>query len=59
MATLERRRIADQLDRAVNGPAWHGPAILKLVKGVSAKDAASKSFVSVSKGKRLAGSRRR
>ena len=42
MASLEMRRIADQLDRAVNGPAWHGPAILKLVKGVSAKDAAAK-----------------
>ncbi len=42
MASLEMRRIADQLDRAVNGPAWHGPAILNLVKGVSAKDAAAK-----------------
>lgn len=42
MASLEMRRIADQLDRAVNGPAWHGPAILELVKGVSAKDAAAK-----------------
>lgn len=47
MASLEMRRIADQLDRAVNGPAWHGPAILELVKGVTAKDAAAKPIPAV------------
>jgi hypothetical protein len=36
------RRIADQLDRAVNGPAWHGPSILKLLQGVTARDASAR-----------------
>ena len=38
----EMRRIADQLDRAVNGKAWHGPALLELLGGVSAADAAAR-----------------
>jgi hypothetical protein len=42
MAGDEMRRIADQLDRAVNGPAWHGPSILELLKGVTAKQATAK-----------------
>ncbi len=38
----EMHRIADQLERAVNGPAWHGQAMLELLRGVSAKTAAAK-----------------
>jgi DinB superfamily len=42
MAGLEMHRIADQVDRAVNGPAWHGPSILELLKGVTATQATAK-----------------
>jgi len=40
MAThVQTQRIADQLNRAVNGPAWHGPAILQAIGDVSAAQA--------------------
>jgi hypothetical protein len=42
MATPELQRIADQLHRAINGPAWHGPAILQLVRGLSPQQAAAR-----------------
>jgi hypothetical protein len=42
MARQETQRIANQLTRAVNGPAWHGPAILELLDGVTAKTAAAR-----------------
>jgi hypothetical protein len=32
----EVERIADQLRRAVEGEAWHGPALLELIEGMSA-----------------------
>src|SRR5579864_2344317 len=35
----ESRRIADQLRRAFDGEAWHGPAVLELVAGVDAEKA--------------------
>lgn len=38
----EAVRIADQLRRAFYGSAWHGPAVLELVKDVDAKTAAAK-----------------
>jgi len=34
--------IADQLRRAFYGHAWHGPALLELLKGIDAKTAAAK-----------------
>jgi uncharacterized damage-inducible protein DinB len=37
----DRARIADQLRRALEGDAWHGPAVLELLHGVSADAAAS------------------
>ncbi len=41
-ATLsEAERIADQLRRAFNGAAWHGPALLELLAEVDAATAAS------------------
>ena len=38
----EGERIADQLRRAYYGPAWHGPAMLELLKEVDAKIAAAR-----------------
>jgi len=40
--TSEAARIADQLRRAFYGSAWHGPAVLELVRDVDAKTAAAK-----------------
>src|SRR5215831_5391646 len=40
--TSEAVRIADQLRRAFYGSAWHGPAVLELVKDIDAKTAAAK-----------------
>jgi uncharacterized damage-inducible protein DinB len=36
----EMSRIADQLKRAYEGPAWHGPAVLEILAGVTAAQAA-------------------
>ncbi|MBV8855736.1 MAG: DinB family protein [Acidobacteria bacterium] len=40
----EVERIADQLKRAHEGGAWHGPAIDELLKGVTAGQAAARPF---------------
>jgi uncharacterized damage-inducible protein DinB len=39
--TSEVERLEDQLGRALEGKAWHGPAVLELLDGVSASQAAS------------------
>jgi uncharacterized damage-inducible protein DinB len=46
MAAHEMLRIADQLSRAVNGPAWHGPSLLETLRDVSATDAAARPLPS-------------
>lgn len=38
----EIERIADQLARAHEGGAWHGPALAEILRGVSAAQAAAK-----------------
>ena len=38
----EIERIADQLQRAFAGEAWHGPAILTILEGVTAQQAGAK-----------------
>ena len=38
----EAERIADQLKRAHEGGAWHGPAVDELLKGVTAAQAAAR-----------------
>ncbi len=43
----EVERILDQLQRAYNGDAWHGPSLRSLLDGVSAKTAASMSIPNV------------
>ena len=37
----ERERISDQFYRAFEGEAWHGPAVLTLLEGVTAEQAAA------------------
>ena len=37
----EARRIADQLRRALRGPAWHGDSLAEILQGVTAKQAAA------------------
>lgn len=39
--TTQAHRLAEQLQLAVAGSAWHGPSVLELLEGVSAVDAAS------------------
>ena len=38
----ETARIADQLERAYSGKAWHGPSLRALLRGVSAEQAAQR-----------------
>ena len=39
--TVEASRLEEQLRRALEGEAWHGPAVLELLAGLSASQAAS------------------
>ena len=39
---VETLRIADQLRRAFEGEAWHGPSLLEILRGVSAAGAAAR-----------------
>jgi uncharacterized damage-inducible protein DinB len=43
----EAGRIADQLRRAFDGSAWHGPSLLELLSGVDAATAAAKPLANV------------
>jgi uncharacterized damage-inducible protein DinB len=43
----ESARIADQLKRAFYGSAWHGPALMELLKDVNAQTAAAKPLPDV------------
>ncbi len=38
----EIARITDQLERAFNGPAWHGPSVMESLAGVNAVPAATR-----------------
>ena len=42
----EVERISDQFRRAFDGNAWHGPAVLALLEGVSAAQAAARPVAS-------------
>ncbi len=35
----ETARIADQLYKSIHGPAWHGPSVLELLKGLTGEGA--------------------
>jgi uncharacterized damage-inducible protein DinB len=43
----EASRIADQLRRAFDGSAWHGPSVLELLRDVDAATAAAKPLANV------------
>src|SRR6266853_1935870 len=45
--TTEAARIADQLRRAFDGTAWHGPSLMELLDGVDAATAAAKPLAKV------------
>lgn len=38
----ETKRIEDQLQRAFNGEAWHGPSLMAILEGVTATQAAAR-----------------
>jgi len=42
----EISRISDQLRRAINGEAWHGPAVMEALKDVTAEQAHKKPIES-------------
>src|SRR5262245_45404415 len=42
----ESKRIADQLKRAFEGDAWHGPSLEEILDGISANQAAAKPIAS-------------
>jgi uncharacterized damage-inducible protein DinB len=40
----EIERITDQLERAFEGEAWHGPSVLENIEGISSQQAAARPF---------------
>ena len=40
----EIKRILDQLNRAFEGEAWHGPAVREILGGITAQQAAARPF---------------
>lgn len=44
MPSNEIERIVDQMDRAFDGRAWHGPPVMKILRGVTAREASARLF---------------
>src|SRR5258707_855380 len=42
MEMSEIQRIVDQLQRAFVGEAWHGPAVMQILEGITAAQAAAR-----------------
>ncbi|MGI9069409.1 MAG: DinB family protein [Pyrinomonadaceae bacterium] len=40
----EVERIVDQLKRAFEGEAWHGPSVLEIIEGIDSQQAAARPF---------------
>lgn len=40
----EVERIVDQLKRAFEGEAWHGPSVLEIIEGITAQQASARIF---------------
>src|SRR5580765_3356876 len=43
----ELERIADQLRRTLEGEAWHGPAVLELLAGITPEQASARPILGV------------
>ena len=44
MASNEIERIADQMERAFDGRSWHGPPLMKILRGITADEASARLF---------------
>ncbi len=44
MAQNEIARIVDQMERAFDGRAWHGPPLMKILRGITAREAPARLF---------------
>ena len=44
MATNETERIVNQMNRAFQGNAWHGPSVMKILRGLTSDQAAARLF---------------
>ena len=44
MASTDIERIADQLERAFEGNAWHGPPVMEVLRGIGANEASARLF---------------
>jgi len=44
MAANEIERIVEQMDRAFQGNAWHGPPVMQILSGIKANEAAARLF---------------
>src|SRR6267143_6361078 len=47
MIMREIERITDQLKRAFEGEAWHGPSVLEIIEGISSQQAAARPFAGI------------
>jgi len=47
MAKNEIERIVDQMERAFDGRAWHGPPVMKVLRGITSNEAAARLFLEV------------
>ena len=44
MAKSEIERIVDQMERAFDGRAWHGPPVMKILRGIRGNEASARLF---------------
>ncbi len=44
MAKNEIDRIVDQMERAFDGDAWHGPSVMDILRGLNANQASARLF---------------
>ncbi len=44
MAKDEIERIVDQMERAFDGRAWHGPSVMKILRGLDGNQASARLF---------------
>lgn len=44
MTMREIERITDQLERAFEGKAWHGPSVLEIIEGITSRQASARPF---------------